>query len=176
MKLKAFFLPRAVREKALLVAFAVLALLIWGASVARRARGQWRDWQAAKSEFASQQLWIDHADAIAAQAAAATRSLEPDKTLNATRLVGELSGLAAQAGLTADIGAQRTDERTDQFSFHTVQVNFRRADLGSLVRFYTALAQRAPYISLEQFSVATDRANPGALNASLRVASVELAR
>ena len=49
-------------------------------------------------------------------------------------------------------------------------------DLGSLLRFYTLLSARAPYISLEQFSVATDRANPGSLNASLRVASVELAR
>jgi hypothetical protein len=172
--MKAFFLQRAVREKALLMVFAVLALLIWGASAVRRARGTWADWRAARSEFASQQLWLDHAGAIAAQATAATRSLEPDKTLNATRLVGELSGLAAQAGLTADIGAQRTDERTDQFSFHTVQVNFRRADLGSLIRFYGLLSARAPYISLEQFSVATDRANPGQLNASLRVASVEL--
>ena len=174
--MKAFFLQRALREKWLLVAFAALGLLIWGSSTLRRTRGLWTEWRTSKAEFASQQLWIDHADEIAAQAAAATRSLDPARTLNATRLVGELSNLAGQAGLTADIGAQRTDERTDQFAFHTVQVNFRRADMGPLLKFYTDLAQRAPYIGLEQFSVAADRANPGQLNVSLRIVSVELAR
>lgn len=174
--MKAFFLQRALREKWLLVVFAGLALAIWGASTLRRGRGSWTEWHSARQEFDSQQQWIDHADTIAAQAAAATRSLDPAKTLNATRLVGELSNLASSAGLTADIGAQRTDERTDQFAFHTVQVNFRRADLAPLLKFYTELAQRAPYIALEQFSVAADRANPGQLNVSLRIVSVELAK
>lgn len=174
--MKGFFLRRAVREKVLLVAFAILVLAIGGSHGLRRAAALWHDWQAARAELAAQQLWLDHADAIAAQATAATRSLDPAKTLNAARLVGELSDLANQAGLTADIGSQRTEERTDQFSFHTVQVNFRRADLAPLLRFYSALAARSPYIALEQFSVATDRANPGALNVSLRVVSVELAQ
>ena len=174
--MKNFFLQRALREKALLVIFAALALAIVGSHGLRRAAALWRDWSAARAEFAAQQLWLDHADAIAAQATAATRSLDPAKTLNATRLVGELSDLASQAGLTADIGSQRTEERTDQFSFHTVQVNFRRADLAPLLRFYSALAARSPYIALEQFSIAADRASPGTLNVSLRVVSVELAR
>ena len=174
--MKSYFLQRALREKMLLVTFAVLALAILGSHGVRRATALWRDWRTAQAEFAAQQLWLDHADTIAAQATAATRSLDPVKTLNAARLVGELSDLASQAGLTADIGSQRTEERTDQFSFHTVQVNFRRAGLAPLLRFYSALAARSPYIALEQFSVATDRANPGQLNASLRVVSVELAR
>ncbi len=174
--MRSFFLRRTLREKMLLIALAVLALAIGGGRGARRARALWAEWQSARADLASQQLWLDHADAIAAQAAAATRSLDPAKMLNAARLVGELSNLANQAGLTADIGSQRTEESTDQFSFHTVQVNFRRAELEPLLRFYSALVQRSPYIALEQFTVAADRANPGQLNVSLRVVSVELAR
>jgi hypothetical protein len=173
--MKTFFLKRALREKVLLLAFALLALAIAGSHALRRSTALWQDWRAARAEFAAQQLWLDHADAIAAQATAATRSLDPAQTLNGTRLVGELSALASQAGLTADIGTQRTEESTGQFSFHAVQVNFRRAELASLLRFYTALTARAPYIALEQFSIAADRANPGTLNVSLRVVSVELA-
>jgi hypothetical protein len=173
--LQHFFLSRMPREKALLLAFAVLALLTLGGHVLGRARLLAGDWRAARTEDAAQQVWLDHAGEIATRATAATHSLEPAQTLNATRLVGELSTLAAQAGLTADIGGQRT-ERTDQFAFHTVQVNLRRADLPSLLRFYTALAPRSPYIALEQFTVATERASPGQLNVSLRIVSVELAK
>jgi hypothetical protein len=174
--MKAFFLKCALREKALLLAFALLALAIAGGHALRRGAALWQDWRAARGEFVAQQLWLDHADAIAAQATAATRSLDPAQTLNATRLVGELSALASQSGLTADIGTQRTEEGTGQFAFHAVQVNFRRAELGALLRFYSALSARAPYMALEQFSIAADRANPGSLNVSLRVVSVELAR
>jgi hypothetical protein len=173
--LQRFFLSRVLREKALLLAFAGLALLTLGSHVLGRGRALWSDWRSARAESATQQVWLDHADEIATRAAAATHSLEPAKTLNATRLVGELSNLAAQAGLTADIGSQRT-ERTEQFAFHTVQVNFRRGELPALLRFYTALVERSPYIALEQLSVATDRTNPGQLNASLRIVSVELAQ
>jgi hypothetical protein len=173
--MKKFFLGRALREKILMLAFALLAVALWGSSVLGRARTRWADWHSAREEFATQQLWLNNADAIATRAAAATQSLEPARTLNATRLVGELSNLAAQSGLTADIGSQRT-ERTDQFAFNTVQVNFRRSDFAPLLHFYSDLMKRAPYISVERFSLVTDRANPGQLNVSLRVASVELAR
>lgn len=172
---RTFFMTRALREKVLLVAFAALAVLIWGSAVMARSRAMYLELKLARKELAEQQGTLANADSIAARAAAATRSLDPAQTLNATRLVGELSSLAAQAGLTADIGSQRTD-RTEQFAFHTVQVNFRRVDLPSILRFYGAMSKRAPYIALDQFSVATERTNPGQLNVSLRVVSVELAR
>jgi hypothetical protein len=174
-KLRIFFLSRLPREKGLMLAFALLAVLTVGSHVLGRSRALWTDWRSARADAATQQVWLEHADAIAARSVEATHRLEPAKTLNATRLVGELSTLAAQSGVTADIGSQRT-ERTDQFAFNTVQVNLRRVDLAALLRFYSALAARTPYIALEQFSVATERAAPGQLNVSLRVVSVELAR
>jgi hypothetical protein len=174
-RVRTFFMTRALREKVLLVAFAALAVLIWGGAVVTRAGAMLSNLASVRAEHETQKVWLANAESIAARAAAATRSLDPAQTLNATRLVGELSSLAAQAGLTADIGSQRTD-RTEQFAFHTVQVNFRRVDLPAILRFYSAMSKRAPYIALDQFSVATERTNPGQLNVSLRVVSVELAR
>lgn len=171
--MKTFFLNRAFREKLLLLAFAALALIIWVSQLLGRGRSLWDEWRTARAELAEQQVWLQNAPAIEAKAAATTKSLEPAQTLNATRLVGELNALASAAGLSADISAQHT-ERTSQFAFHTVQVNLRRADLPSLVNFYRELSKRAPYIGLEQFSLAVDRANPGKLNASLRISSAEL--
>lgn len=171
--MKAFFLARAGREKLLLLAFGLLAVLMWAGRGWGRSQFLWADWRKAGAELSAQQIWLQNGPAIDAEAVAATKSLEPAKTLNATRLVGELNAFASRAGLTADISAQRT-ERTTQFAFHSVQVNIRRTDLAALVRFYRELSRQAPYIGLEQFTLAVDRANPGQLNASFRVVSVEL--
>ncbi|MBL9214836.1 MAG: general secretion pathway protein GspM [Opitutaceae bacterium] len=171
--MKLFFLGRALREKVLLLAFAALALLIWGGRGLARAQAFLAEARAARAELATQRVWLDHGPEIDAKAVAATKNLDPARTLNATRLVGELNELAAQAGLSADISGQRT-ERTSQFAFHTVQANFRRTELGPLLKFYEALSQRSPYIGLEQFTLAADRANPGQINASFRIVSAEL--
>jgi len=172
---RAFFIKRALREKVLLLAFVLLALVIWTGRSWNRSQLLWQDWRRAETELSTQQVWLNNAPAIDAAALAATQSLDPAKTLNATRLVGELNALASQAGLTADISAQRT-ENTSQFAFHAVQVTFRRTDLPALLKFYRELSKRAPYIGLEQFSLTTDRTNAGQLNSSFGVVSVELQR
>jgi hypothetical protein len=172
--MKRVFLNRVLREKVLLTVFVTLAATIWGMSTAQRARVAGIDWRTVRADQAAQMRWLERADDIAAQAVKATRNLDPAKTLNVTRLVGEVSNLATQAGLAADIGAQRTKLGTDRFAFNVVQVNFRGAELPALLRFYAALNRRAPYLALEQCSVAVDRAHPGQLNVSLQVVSVEL--
>ena len=172
--MKAFFYRCALREKILLLTFAALALFIWSGQLLGRGLRFRDEWRAVRSERAAQLVWRQNASAIAARATAAIRSLEPAKTLNATRLVGELTALSASAGLTADISLQ-SSVRTDQFAFHTAQVNFRRADLAALLGFYQQLAQRSPYLGLDQFSLVVDRASPAQLNASFRVVAAELA-
>ena len=171
--MKRYFIGRALREKILLLAFLLMALIIWGSSLLGRGQTMFVGWRSAQAELETQRVWLANRDAIDAKASAATQSLEPTKTLNATRLVGELNALSGAAGLTADINSQRTD-RTSQFAFHTVQINFRKAELSSLLRFYSELSKRSPYIGLEQFSLAVDRANPNQLNVSFRAVSAEL--
>lgn len=173
--MKRYFLTRTVREKALLVAFATLVALAWLLSAAGRARMRWQEWGSLRVSGKEQQLWLANRADIEARAAKATVQLDPAKTLNGTRLVAEMSALAAQAGLTAEVSGQRT-ERTTQFAFHSTQVSFRRADMGALVKFYEALSARSPYVGLEQVSLAADRGAPGTLNATFRVVAAELQR
>jgi type II secretory pathway component PulM len=173
--MKTFFMGRVLREKVLLLGFGLLVLIVWGVSLAGRTRIFWTEWRGLAAERASQQVWLDNRTDIEAKAKAATQRLDSKQTLDATKLVGELSKLATQAGLTADISGQST-QRTDKFAFNTVQVGFRRADMGALIKFYQELSKRSPYIALEQFSLTVDRATPGQLSASFRAVSVELAR
>jgi len=171
--MKRHFLARSGREKLLLLAFAGIAAVTWLASTAGRVGVLWRERNSLQAEQELQQTWLANRTAIEARAAEAVHRLEPARTLNGTRLVGELNTLATQAGLSAEVSGQRT-ERTDQFAFHSAQVSFRRAELGDLVRFYEALAARSPYLGLEQMSLTVDRGAPGQLNASFRVVAAEL--
>lgn len=171
--MKKFFFSRSLREKILLLAFLGIAALAWLLSTTGRARQRWQEWASLRVERETQQVWLNGKAAIEARAAKAVQQLEPGKTLNGTRLVGELNNLAMQAGLSAEVSGQRT-ERTTQFAFHSAQVSFRRVELGALVKFYEALSARSPYIGLEQLSLTTDRGAPGMLNASFRVVAAEL--
>jgi hypothetical protein len=173
--MKRYFLSRSGREKALLLAFAGIAALIWLFSATGRIRVLWQERNSLKAEHETQQTWLANRTAIEARAAAAVHQLDPAQTLNGTRLVGELNALATSAGLSAEVSGQRT-ERTVQFAFHSAQVSFRRADLGSLVRFYEALSARSPYVGLEQMTLTVDRGAPGQLNATFRVVAAELTR
>jgi len=173
MNVKRFFLTRSLREKVLLVAFVGLAAAIWLASAAGRTRVLVQEARSVAAARAEQALWLGNRASIEEQAARATAQLDAAHTLNVARLLGELSAQAGQAGLSPEISGQRT-ERTSQFSFHSAQVSFRRADMAALVKFYEEVSKRSPYVGLEQVSLAIDRGAPGTVNATFRVVATEL--
>lgn len=168
------FLQRSPRERLLLLLFLGAAGLVWLASAGGRWQQRWRAQRAVAGELAAQQLWIERKAAIEQRAVEAARRLEPAKTLDATRLVGEISAVAARLGLAVGMEPPRT-ERTGQFAYHTVQVAVRRADLAGLVAFYRELGQRAPYLALDRCSLAANRSNPAEIEAVFAVFSVEVA-
>ena len=172
--MKRFFLGRSGREQLLLLAFAALLAVAWLLGAIGRARLVAEEWRLVRAEQTTQQLWLDQEAAIMARAAEAVQQLDPAKTLNGPRLVAELNVMANTAGLSADVSGLRT-ETAGRFAFHAVQVSFRRVELGALVRFYTELVQRSPYLGTEQLSLQVDRGTPGQLNVTLRVVAAELA-
>jgi hypothetical protein len=173
--MKRYFFTRTMREKALLVAFVAMASLAWLISAFGRSRVMLQEWRSLRVAGEEQQQWLANKAEIEARAAAATAQLDPARTLNGARLIGELNSLAGQAGLSPEVSGQRT-ERTTQFAFHSAQISFRRADIGALVRFYEEFSKRSPYIGLEQVSLAVDGATPGTVNATFRVTAAELQR
>lgn len=173
--MKRYFLTRSMREKALLVAFVALGAGAWLISAIGRARVVVSEWRSVATTREEQREWIRNQPEIEARAAQATAQLDPARTLNGTRLVGELNTLARAAGLAPEVTGQRT-ERTTQFAFHSAQVNFRRVEIAPLVKFYEELSKRSPYVGLEQVSIAVDRGAPGTLNATFRVVAAELQR
>jgi hypothetical protein len=173
--LKTFFLTRLLREKLLLVTIAALIAVTALLSFSTRAGVFWRKQRATTVGLAEQQQWLQNRKAIEQGAEAAVKNLDPARTLDDTRLVGELNALARNQGLKSTNDTPQTVS-TGQFAMHTVQFNLVKCDWESLKRFYLELTKRSPYIGIEQFTLQADRANPSQLNASLRVSSVEVVR
>jgi hypothetical protein len=155
--------------------FLFAAAVVWLVSAGGRLQQRWREGRVVSADLAAQRLWLEGKSVIEARAEQAASKLVPERTLDATRLVGEVSAIATRLGLSAGVEPPRT-ERTDQFAYHTVQVSFRRADLAALVKFYRELGQRAPYMALERCTLGASRSNPAEIDAVFAIFSVEIRR
>jgi predicted RNA polymerase sigma factor len=173
--LKTYFLARLLREKLLLVTIAALVALTVLSSFGKRAAAFWRTQHATSVALADQTEWLRNRPVIEAGAQQAVKNLDPARTLDDTRLVGELNALARSQAMRFTNDTPQT-VRSGQFAVHTVQFNLQKSDWETLKRFYLELTKRSPYIGIEQFSLTADRASPAQLNASLRVSSVEIVR
>ena len=117
------------------------------------------------------------ADRAAVEAAAtkAIAHLDPARTFSGPRLLGELSTIADRVGVRNNTSSEILGtDRTSGFSVNTVQFAIRNVELPAVLSFCDELDKRAPYIGLEQFSIAVNPANPVFLNVMLRVSSVEM--
>lgn len=170
-----YFQKRSRREQTLLVAFALMLGLVWAVSALARIRTRWQDWRSVNTELAGQQLWLDRRTEVEERSAAAVRNLDPARTYDATRLVTAVTALASQAGLQPSIDSPQT-KQAPQFAYHTIKVNFRRANLNSMLSFYDELAKQAPYLNLEQIVLQTDRTAPGFLNATLQISATQIGK
>ncbi|HTL66025.1 MAG TPA: hypothetical protein VL200_00035 [Lacunisphaera sp.] len=166
---------RSAREQMLIIAFIVAAGVVWlRAAVVRIAR-QSRAHHSLAVDAGIQRDWLARKPGIEERARRAAASLDPRRTLDATHLVAEVSALAGSAGLAPAMEPPRS-QTTGQFAYHTVPVAFHGAELPALVKFYRALAARAPYLAIEECTLAAGRRDPAELDAQFVVFSIEILR
>lgn len=169
--MKNFYNTKLLRERVLMLVFLGIGVLWWGTALAGRIRQNVQAWGLASQDGKIQREWLARGTSVGERTAQVVRQLDSARTMNAAQAYGEVSRLAA--GLPLEMGAQRTD-RTDNFALHSLQVTFRRTDMGSLLRFYEGITSRAPYLGIDQCTISIERATPGQLNAVFRIYSVEV--
>jgi hypothetical protein len=172
--LRALFLARLLREKIMLAALLAILALAWLSSFVTHVGHFAIRQRNISADLADQAQWLANRQAIEDAARQAAGRLDASRTLDATRLLAEMSAMAHEAGLLNTAGGESQDVGSGQFTIHTLEFNILKADWSSLKAFYIAVQQRSPYIGIEQFSVQADRANSAFLNVSLRVSSVEI--
>jgi hypothetical protein len=174
--LRSFFLGRLFREKLLLTGFILMVTVTWLVSLSGRTTRFVRNVRITTSTLQEQQLWLANKAAIEAQAQAAAGKLDAVRTLDATRLLAEVSALATDSGLKNTTIGEAKDSPIGQISVHSLQLSVTKVDWATLKQFYLELGKRSPYIGIEQYSMQVDRANPTLLNASFQLSSVEISR
>ncbi len=173
--LRAYFLGRLLREKLLLVAFAILIALTWFSGWTTRVGRFWREQHSTRMGLKEQTLWLNNKSSIELAATTAASRLDASKTLDGTRLLAEMTAIANETGLKNTMTGDPQQESNGQFAVHTLQFNITKTDWDSLKAFYLAVQQKSPYIGIESFGVRADPTNPALLNASVKVSSVEIA-
>lgn len=174
--MRAWFMGRLAREKALLLLFVGAVAVVWASSVWERGDVLWRAAVQSSTDLGVQEQWLQKKEEIEARARAAIEDLDGSKTFNSVRLSAELSTLARDAGIDSNLRSEaQPTQRTAQFSVNSVRLTLNKVSWGSLLEFYEALSLRAPYISIEQFTLRSARSDSDELSASLLVSSVEIA-
>lgn len=176
--LKFFFLGRLVSEKLLLTTFLAIAGAIWATSFVDRVSTWARHHQGARKELEFQAMLMDRASKVEEDARRAVSTLDPSRTFNASRLLGEVDAIARRVGVQQKFN--QSDQRTaasSEFSVHSLQCTIRKIDYETLVRFYREILKRSPYIAVERpFTIQVDPADPSLVGAQFRVSSVEVVR
>ena len=171
--MKTFFNAKSIRERVLMTAFFLVAVVWWGATLLGRTNALQVAWKSTAEDVADQMNWFNNRAQVAARTAKITAQLDPNRTLNAAEAYAEINRLAQ--GLPLEMGAQHT-EPTESFAMHSFQVTIRRTSLEPLLKFYRDLSQKAPYLGIDQCSISTERSAPGLVNAVFRIYSVEVLR
>ena len=152
--LKAFFLSRLMREKALLLAFAGIGAAIWLSNFGSRASAFSRTFRQTTNDLNQQQRVLDSRQSIEAAAKKAITRFDPSKTYNLNSLIAAVNQLAEVADLKNSPIETIPDAHMPQFVVHSVlfraavpkdQPNFRK-----LRRFYLEIGKKSPYIGIEQ--------------------------
>jgi len=170
--LRALFLRCQLREKLLLLAFALMGVVLWLSGYSSRAGKFWAEKRATTKTLGYQAQLIDQSPAIEAAAQKAAAQLDPTKTLNENRLATTVQQLASEAGLRDGRSTPPATTTSGNISIHTLDYSVSRANWDPLIKFYQAIQARSPYIGIVKFSL---NATGGQHNLSLTVSSIEVA-
>jgi len=172
---RAFYLGRSLREKVLLLCFALILIGVWLSHFCGQVVGFARQTHLINLQLAAQERLLADRDAISAAAEKAASRFDPSSTLNGIALTSTATNLATDAGLNNTRADEEPDVSNGQFAVHTVDFDIPKADWQSLQSFYLALQKRHPYISIEQFQILQDKASH-THTVNMKLSSVEIER
>jgi len=174
--IRIIYLGRPAREKFLVLLLLVAMVTLWLSGYTTRLGVFLTEAKHTSSELKTQAMWLHNQDRIEREARDQAAQLDPTQTLDGPRLNAAVNATATDAGLSATLGGATTPATTGQFTINTVDLGISHASWETLIPFYTKLEARAPYISIETYSIMADKGNPAILNASLKISAVEIAK
>jgi hypothetical protein len=171
--MKALFFGLNARERLMaLVALSTLAFL-WVTAAYGRVNEVWANWTDLEKKAAFHRARFAEEKKIRADVAIAVQGLDEGRGYDKARLVAEAFAAAKEAGLTPSTEAPTT-VKAGRFAVHSLQMTCRKADMGSLVKFYEAIRPRAPYLALGNLTIQSDRGKDATITINMQVTALEL--
>lgn len=171
--MKALFFGLNARERLMaLLALGILAFL-WVTAAYGRVNEVWANWTDLEKKAAFHRARFAEEKKIRADVAIAVQGLDEGRGYDKARLVAEAFAAAKEAGLTPSTEAPTT-VKAGRFAVHSLQMTCRKADMGSLVKFYEAIRPRAPYLALGNLTIQSDRGKDATITVNMQVTALEL--
>jgi hypothetical protein len=171
--MKALFFGLNARERLMaLVALSTLAFL-WVTAAYGRVNEVWANWTDLEKKAAFHRARFAEEKKIRADVAVAVQGLDEGRGYDKARLVAEAFAAAKEAGLTPSTEAPTT-VKAGRFAVHSLQMTCRKADMGSLVKFYEAIRPRAPYLALGNLTIQSDRGKDATITINMQITALEL--
>ena len=171
--MKALFFGLNARERLMaLLALGTLAFL-WVTAAYGRVNEVWANWTDLEKKAAFHRARFAEEKKIRADVAVAVQGLDEGRGYDKARLVAEAFAAAKEAGLTPSTEAPTT-VKAGRFAVHSLQMTCRKADMGSLVKFYEAIRPRAPYLALGNLTIQSDRGKDATITVSMQITALEL--
>ncbi|MEY4086409.1 MAG: hypothetical protein RLZZ405_597 [Verrucomicrobiota bacterium] len=171
--MKALFFGLNARERLMaLLALGILAFL-WVTAAYGRVNEVWANWTDLEKKAAFHRARFAEEKKIRADVAIAVQGLDEGRGYDKARLVAEAFAAAKEAGLTPSTEAPTT-VKAGRFAVHSLQMTCRKADMGSLVKFYEAIRPRAPYLALGNLTIQSDRGKDATITINMQVTALEL--
>lgn len=171
--MKALFFGLNARERLMaLLALGTLAFL-WVTAAYGRVNEVWANWTDLEKKAAFHRARFAEEKKIRADVAVAVQGLDEGRGYDKARLVAEAFAAAKEAGLTPSTEAPTT-VKAGRFAVHSLQMTCRKADMGSLVKFYEAIRPRAPYLALGNLTIQSDRGKDATITINMQITALEL--
>lgn len=171
--MKALFFGLNARERLMaLLALGILAFL-WVTAAYGRVNEVWANWTDLEKKAAFHRARFAEEKKIRADVAVAVQGLDEGRGYDKARLVAEAFAAAKEAGLTPSTEAPTT-VKAGRFAVHSLQMTCRKADMGSLVKFYEAIRPRAPYLALGNLTIQSDRGKDATITVNMQITALEL--
>ena len=150
--MKALFFGLNARERLMaLLALGILAFL-WVTAAYGRVNDVWANWQDLEKKASFHRARFAEEKKIRADVAIAVQGLDEGRGYD-------------EAPTTVKAG---------RFAVHSLQMTCRKADMGSLVKFYEAIRPRAPYLALGNLTIQSDRGKDATITINMQITALEL--
>jgi hypothetical protein len=171
--MKHFFFSLKPRERGMALAALLVAAALWSTGAWARVQGGWDAWRQLETDALAQKTTLAKEREVRNATAVAVQGLDSGHGYDPAKLVAEAVNATNEAGLSANTDAPKTT-KAGKFAVHSLQFSCRKADIGSILRFYESVKARAPYLAIGDMVMTTERGGNGTVTFKATLTALEL--